>query len=130
MVGFELGHGLSSSSARARLARSSAGFAGACGNASAFAKATADKSGSPEGGGARRTRRVSLKVSPYAEASGDARRTRPVFSRFSRIGEPGVFGSAAWLSHPAPLAPYDHEPVQRVGTFRNIPDLAVSCPAS
>ena len=52
-----------------------------------------------------------------------------MFGRYSRIGEPGVFGSAAWLSHPAALAPYDHEPVQRVRIDRSTLDPAVSCPA-
>src|SRR5688572_4987644 len=50
------------------------------------------------GGGARRTRRGSTELSSYAKASEDARRTRPVFGRSSRIGEPGVFGSPAWCS--------------------------------
>ena len=31
---------------------------------------------------------------------------------------------------PAALAPYDHEPVQRVSKARTLLDLAVSCPAS
>jgi hypothetical protein len=66
----------------------------------------------------------------FSSFRGHARHTRPVNGRYSRVGEPGVFGSAARpFGRPAALAPYDHEPVQRVRACRKTPDPAVSCPA-
>ena len=80
------------------------------------------------GGGARRTRRGSTECAARS-LDQRARRTRPVFSRLSRIGDQEFVAHLRGL-HAGALAPYGHEPVQHVRINRSILDLAVSRPAS